>query len=115
MIERLKQETEELDSHVAILTEKEDELGLVVAKLEENGEIDFDEAVSATSPLYRQLMAAYAEDSATEDAIYFLGEALRRGVIDCEVFLKHVRQLSRRQFILRATMHKARRTAGLKV
>ena len=68
-----------------------------------------------------------------QDAIYFLGEALRRGVIDCEVsfswlkidlkasftlkcttwssnplapnalqvFLKHVRQLSRRQFILR--------------
>jgi len=115
MVERLRLETQDLESHVTLLTMKEKELEEVVTRLEANGEVDCDEAVIATSPLYRQLMAAYAEESATEDAIYFLGEALRRGVIDCEVFLRHVRQLSRRQFILRATMHKARRTAGLKI
>jgi ESCRT-I complex subunit TSG101 len=41
------------------------------------------------------------------------GEALRQGVVDCETFLKHVRKLSRRQFVLRATMNKCRQTAGL--
>ena len=60
-----------------------------------------DAAVTAAAPLYRQLMAAYAEESATEDAIYFLGEGLNRGVIDCETYLKHVRNLSRKQFLLR--------------
>ena len=57
--------------------------------------LDCDEAVSATAPLYNQLLEAYAEDAAIEDALYFLGESLRRGIIDSEVFLKHVRNLSR--------------------
>ena len=38
---------------------------------------------------------AYAEDAAVEDSLYFLGESLRRDVLDCESFLKHVRNLSR--------------------
>lgn len=48
-----------------------------------------------------------------EDVIYYLGEALRTNVIDLELFLKHVRQLSRKQFMLRALMLKCRQKAGL--
>jgi len=78
-------------------------------------QVDCDEAVTTTAPLYKQLIQAYAEEAATEDAIYFLGEALRRGVIECDVFLKNVRNLSRKQFMLRATMQKCRKKAGLKI
>lgn len=60
-----------------------------------------------------RLLNAYAEEAATEDAIYYLGEALRSSVIDLETFLKHVRQLSRKQFMLRAIMQKCRQKAGL--
>lgn len=60
-----------------------------------------------------RLLNAYAEEAATEDAVYYMGEALRNGVIDLEVFLKHIRQLSRKQFMLRALMQKCRQTAGL--
>ena len=35
-----------------------------------------------------RLLTAFAEEQATGDAIYYLGEALRRGVIDLDVFLK---------------------------
>ena len=35
-----------------------------------------------------RLLSAFAEEQATADAIYYLGEALRRGVIDLDVFLK---------------------------
>ena len=35
-----------------------------------------------------RLLNAFAEEQATEDAIYYLGEALRKGVIDLDVFLK---------------------------
>jgi len=94
---------------------KQTEMTELIEKLEESEEIDVDEAVTASAPLYRQLLSAYAEESATEDALYFLGEALRRGVIDTEVFLKHVRNLSRKQFLLRATMIKCRQKAGLVV
>ena len=35
-----------------------------------------------------RLLKAFAEEQALEDAIYYLGEALRKNVIDLEVFLK---------------------------
>jgi len=113
MITKLKQETEELDRNIKILTNKEKEMSAIKDKLVESGEVNCDEAVTATAPIYKQLINAFAEESATEDAIYFLGEALRRGVIESEVFLKHVRNLSRKQFMLRATMQKCRLVAGL--
>jgi ESCRT-I complex subunit TSG101 len=62
---------------------------------------------------FDRLLNAYAEEAATEDAIYYMGEALRSGVIDLEVFMKYVRQLSRKQFMLRALMQKCRQKAGL--
>lgn len=60
-----------------------------------------------------RLLNAYAEEAAIEDVIYYLGEALRTNVIDLELFLKHVRQLSRKQFMLRALMQRCRQKAGL--
>jgi ESCRT-I complex subunit TSG101 len=67
-----------------------------------------------------------------DDSIYYLGEALRKDVIELEAFLKvvmsycqirmqsipfsclqHVRELSRQQFMARALIMKARSTAGL--
>ena len=53
------------------------------------------------------------EEAATEDAIYFLGEALRKGSLDTEQFLRQAREVSRKQFMLRATMMKCREKAGL--
>lgn len=64
-------------------------------------------------PFICRLINAYAEEAAIEDAIYYIGEALRNGVLDLEVFLKHVRQLSRKQFMLRALMQRCRQKAGL--
>jgi len=37
---------------------------------------------------YFRLFKAFAEEQAIEDAIYYLGEALRKNVIELEVFLK---------------------------
>ena len=48
--------------------------------------------------------SAHAEDAAIDDAVYFLGESLRRGVIDSELFLKHVRDLSRLSLWTRTTI-----------
>lgn len=63
--------------------------------------------------IVNRILNAYAEEAATEDAIYYMGEALRRGVIDLEVFLKQVRSLSRKQFMLRALIQRCRHKAGL--
>lgn len=113
VIARLIREEVELQKNVNILRDKEQELEKSLDALEKSEGIDPDEAVTTTAPLYKQLLNAYSEEAALEDAIYYLGEALRSGVIDLETFLKHVRQLSRKQFMLRAIMQKCRQKAGL--
>jgi len=114
ILARIQQEDNEINTSIRLLESKRTEMSAVLDKLETGAELDPDEAVAASCPLFRQLMAAYAEESATEDSLYFLGEALRKGALDAEVFLKQVRELSRKQFMLRATMTKCRERAGLK-
>lgn len=113
IIEKLKKEKAELERTISILKEKDVELEKAIAEIGEQGEVDVDEAVTTTAPLYKQILNTYAEEAALEDAIYYIGEALRGGVIDLEVFLKQIRTLSRKQFMLRALMQKCRQKAGL--
>uniref|UniRef100_A0A1B6CLS7 UEV domain-containing protein n=1 Tax=Clastoptera arizonana TaxID=38151 RepID=A0A1B6CLS7_9HEMI len=113
ILERLEKECNEMERNVTTLKEKEIELEKAINQLGEEESIDVDEAVTTTAPLYKQILNAFAEEAALEDAIYYMGEALRRGVIDLDVFLKQVRTLSRKQFMLRALMHKCRQKAGL--
>lgn len=112
---RMEREQADMRSNIAVLQDKRATVEKSLADVEKVGgdEFNVDEAVTTTAPLYKQLLNAYAEEAATEDANYYMGEALRNGVIDLEVFLKHVRQLSRKQFMLRALMQKCRQTAGL--
>ena len=35
-----------------------------------------------------RILQLYAEENAVDDTIYYLGEALRKGVIELEAFLK---------------------------
>lgn len=113
LFEKLKKEKTELEKNVTILQDKQAELEKEIAKLSDNQSIDVDEAVTTIAPLYKQMLNAFAEEAATEDAIYYLGEGLRCGIIDLDAFLKQVRQLSRRQFTLRALMQRCRQKAGL--
>ncbi|XP_015193734.1 tumor susceptibility 101a isoform X2 [Lepisosteus oculatus] len=114
MVSRLDQEVAEVDRNIELLKKKDEELSAALEKMESQSETnDIDDVIVPTAPLYKQILNLYAEENAIEDTIFYLGEALRRDVIDLEVFLKHVRLLSRKQFQLRALMQKARKTAGL--
>lgn len=113
MLQKLEREQNDVETNLALLKEKNQELESVLAKLESQEKIDVDDAVSPTAPLYKQLLQAFAEEQATEDAIYYLGEALRREVIDLDTYLKQVRELSRKQFMLGAVVKKCRQKAGL--
>ncbi|XP_063366781.1 tumor susceptibility gene 101 protein [Cydia amplana] len=113
ILSRLQRERSELDKNVVILQEKEKELQAAVERLAEQEGVDVDEAVVTTAPLYNQLLNAFAEEATLEDAMYYMGEALRKEVIDLDTYLKQVRALARRQFTLRALMHKCRQKAQL--
>lgn len=74
-----------------------------------------DNAIDATTPLHRQILKCYVQDCAIDDAIYFLGQALKKNAIDLQTYLKYVRQLSRKQFIERVTIQKCRLKANLPI
>ncbi|KAG8181616.1 hypothetical protein JTE90_017736 [Oedothorax gibbosus] len=113
IISRLQSEQSQLEKNIHILRSKESEMDELLAKVEKQEQIDIDEAVVAPAPLYKQLLNSFAEENATEDAVYYLGEALRKGVISLDLFLKHVRSLSWKQFMLKALMQKCREKANL--
>jgi ESCRT-I complex subunit TSG101 len=115
ILSRLEKEQSDLDKNITLLKDKEQELDKAIERLSSEEEIDVDDAVTTTAPLYKQLLNAFAEEAALEDAIYYMGEALRCGVIDLDVFLRQVRTLSRKQFMLRALMQKSRQKAGLAI
>ncbi|KAJ8666866.1 hypothetical protein QAD02_008528 [Eretmocerus hayati] len=110
---KFQKEKSELEKNVQILQDKETELEREIDKLSNNQSIDVDEAVTTVAPLYKQMLNAFVEEAAIEDAIYYLAEGLRSSIIDLDAFLKQVRQLSRRQFMLRALMALCRQKAGL--
>ncbi|CAF1219343.1 unnamed protein product [Rotaria sp. Silwood1] len=72
-----------------------------------------EDALMTPAPVYKQLLQAYAEEHAIQDLLFYLADGLRRKSIGLDTYLKHVRELSRKQFILRATMYKCRQVAGL--
>ncbi|CAL1543791.1 unnamed protein product [Lymnaea stagnalis] len=113
IIAELEKERDEIEKNITLLKDKDKEVKDAIQKMESNESLSVDEAVVTTTPLYRQLVDAFAEEQAIEDAIYYLGEALRKNVIELESFLKRVRELSRKQFMLRATIQKCREKAGL--
>lgn len=114
MVTKLDTEMAEVDRNIDRLKQKDEELTAALERMENQAEDnDIDDVIVPTAPLYKQILNLYAEENAIEDTIFYLGEALRRDVIDLDVFLKHVRLLSRKQFQLRALMQKARKIAGL--
>lgn len=79
----------EVDKNIELLRKKDEELSSALEKMENQSENnDIDEVIIPTAPLYKQILNLYAEENAIEDTIFYLGEALRRGVIDLDVFLK---------------------------
>ncbi|XP_031562975.1 tumor susceptibility gene 101 protein-like isoform X2 [Actinia tenebrosa] len=114
MIRSLEKEQSDVENNIKVLTQKNEEISGVISKLEgESENLNIDDAVVTTAPLYNQILSLFAEENAVEDTIYYLSESLRKEAISSEVFLKQVRTLSRKQFMLRALLHKARKTAGL--
>ena len=53
-----------------------------------------------------QIMNLSAENASLTDALYFLDRALQKGTLDLTTHLKHVRQLAKRQFLVRALLQK---------
>lgn len=115
MIQGMKDEQANLEANISLLEQKNEEIDNTLQKMEADSEsMNVDETVVTTTPIHSQILDLFAEESAIEDTLYYLTEGLRREVVELDVFLKSVRKMSRRQFMLRATLLKAREVAGLR-
>ena len=65
-----------------------------------------DELIKVSNPAHRQLLDAVANDEAINDCIYALGQALKNDQISTAVYLKKVRELSRKQFVCRLLVNR---------
>lgn len=115
-IDTIDRETAAMDNAIRDLQREEQTMKAALESAEKlSGETEMapEDSVNPPAPLYRQLVNAHAEEAAVHEAIYYLGEALKQEIIDCDVFLKQVRKMARKQFFLKATMNKCRQVAGL--
>ncbi|XP_046844727.1 tumor susceptibility gene 101 protein-like [Xenia sp. Carnegie-2017] len=114
MIQQIETEESDVSKDIETLKQKNTEIEDAVKTLQQQSDkVNIDDAVVPTTPLYSQILNLYAEENALDDTMYYLSEALRREKIELDVFLKHVRSLSRKQFMSRALLQKARKRAGL--
>lgn len=114
MKEKMARELSDLTVAKDKLQELDEQLQEFIVRYDKEGEdINPDEVYGPTQPVFKQLLDAFAEENAVVDAIYYTGEGLRKDVITLDVFLKSVRDLSRRQFMLRALMQSCRAKASL--
>ncbi|CAF0856585.1 unnamed protein product [Adineta ricciae] len=117
LINDAQQQQTHAQNYIATIRAKTNEMLDAAQKMSSAGKENSvkDDAVITPAPVYKQLLQAYAEEHAIQDLLYYLAEGLRRESIGLDTYLKHVRELSRKQFILRATMHRCRQIAGLSV
>jgi ESCRT-I complex subunit TSG101 len=91
----------------------DEEMTAELQSLNESQEINPEDIITPSNPIYKQIFTHHNKEQAIEDAIYFLNKALLRGSIDAETFLRTVRQLSRTQFEHKTIVIKARKRANL--
>ncbi|KAF9350420.1 hypothetical protein BGX34_001226 [Mortierella sp. NVP85] len=72
-------------------------------------ETPVDEIVCGSSVVHNQLFELVAEEIAIEDTIYYLGKALRQDKIGLNEYMKHLRNLSREQFMKKALIKKVKK------
>ncbi|ULT93887.1 hypothetical protein L3Y34_003409 [Caenorhabditis briggsae] len=115
MLEELETQRNSLQTAVEIYSAKKTELAKALSDAGGTDAPPIDEAIDAAYPLHRQIVMNYAKDLACDDLIYALGQSLKKRQITTADYLRRVRDVSREQFIHRATMQKCRRTAGLPI
>uniref|UniRef100_A0A1I7UXG6 SB domain-containing protein n=2 Tax=Caenorhabditis tropicalis TaxID=1561998 RepID=A0A1I7UXG6_9PELO len=115
MLEELESQRNSLQTACEIYTAKKLELAKALSDAGGTDAPPIDEAIDAAYPLHRQIVLSYVKDLTCDDVIYALGQSLKKNKITTSEYLRRVRDVSREQFIHRATMQKCRRTAGLPI
>jgi len=94
-----------IDENTDILERKDKEAEEWLLKYEDL-KLNIDDLATPDDSLSQQLLELVVEDAAIDDTLYFLTRALEGDSLDLENYLKVYRNLSREQFMKRATCKK---------
>uniref|UniRef100_A0A914N3L6 Tumor susceptibility gene 101 protein n=1 Tax=Meloidogyne incognita TaxID=6306 RepID=A0A914N3L6_MELIC len=116
MMESITRDQQELDRILGVYTSKKEEFEKALKTTEASGsDLNPEDAIDAQKLVHKQILRCYVQDCAIDDTIYSLGQSLKRGSINLQTYLKHVRQLSHQQFQHRLLMQKCRERAHLPI
>lgn len=104
-MQALRDEAEILQRHLQALDAQEHQLTQFVAQ-QGDEEPDINAVVEPSDALGRQLLDLIAEEKANGDLLVALDEAILERKISTEVFLREIRDVSRKQFLCKALKEK---------
>ena len=76
-------------------------------------ETSIDDMVTPVSTVHKQMLELAAENISLTDAMYFLDQALLQTTIDIQTYLKEIRTLAKKQFLVKAHLLKISQTMAL--
>lgn len=99
---------DELERHAATLDAKTKEIEewLEASRNAKEKEPSIDDVCEPVNKLHAQMLDLSAENAALTDVMYFLDRGMYAGQIDCTTHLKKIRELAKRQFLVRAHLIK---------
>jgi ESCRT-I complex subunit TSG101 len=98
----------ELEDHILTVDKKTKEIEewLEESKTAKEVEPNIDDICQPVNKLHAQMLELSAENAALTDVMYFLDRGMYSGQIDCATHLKTIRNLAKRQFLIRAHLIK---------
>jgi ESCRT-I complex subunit TSG101 len=102
---RMETDEKQFDSDEQNLLNRKNELIEWIEK-NEGKEMDVDTMINPQDVHSQQILELSSEEMAIDDAIYYLEQKLETGGIELNDWFKHIRELSRKQFLKKALIKK---------
>ncbi|KAG0005294.1 hypothetical protein BGZ65_011486 [Modicella reniformis] len=111
-LQSLKDLNTKIQHNIVTLTQSIEQLNTKIGQIRTWPETPVDEIICGSSVVHNQLFELVAEEIAIEDTIYYLGKALRQDKVGLNAYMKHLRNLSREQFMKKSLIKKVKAQLG---
>ncbi|KAG0339963.1 hypothetical protein BG000_000972 [Podila horticola] len=111
-IQSLRDLHTKIQYNIATLSRCIEQLTAKIEQIRSWPEEPVDEIICGSSVVHNQLFELVAEEIAIEDTIYYLGKALSQDKVELNAYMKHLRNLSREQFMKKALIKKVKAQLG---
>ncbi|KAF9909475.1 hypothetical protein BX616_011152 [Lobosporangium transversale] len=111
-LQSLRDLNNKIQYNISTLTRSIEQLDTKIEQIRTWPEEPVDEIICGSSVVHNQLFELVAEEIAIEDTIYYLSKALSQDKVDLKAYMKHLRNLSREQFMKKALIKKVKAQLG---